>query len=98
MTGRTLRIACAIVLAVLGAFWFEVDFSSSHQVARPAAIAHAAEGGTATAPSHPLPSLSALGSALTGGVVTALPPWGVLAVASAYLLGRLAYKRRSLRR
>ena len=79
-------------------FWFEVDFSSSHQVARPALVAQADEGGAATTPRHPLPSLSALGSALTGGVVTALPPWGVLAVASAYLLGRLAYKRRSLRR
>jgi hypothetical protein len=31
-------------------------------------------------------------------VVTSLPPWGVLAIASAYLLGRLAFKRRSLRR
>ena len=98
VNGRTLRFACAIVLAILGAFWFEVDFSSSHQVARPAAVAQAAEGGAATTPSHPLPSLSALGSALTGGVVTALPPWGVLAVASAYLLGRLVYKRRRIRR
>ena len=96
--GRTSRIACAIVLAVLGAFWFEIDFSSSHQVARPAAVAHAAGGGGAAAPSHPLPALSALGSALTGGVATALPPWGVLAVASAYLVGRMAYVRRSVRR
>jgi hypothetical protein len=88
MNGRALRISCAIVLAILGAFWFEVDFSSSHQIA---AVAE-------KAPSQPLPSLSAIGGALTGGVVTALPPWGVIAVASAYLLVRLLYKRRSLRR
>jgi hypothetical protein len=98
MPGRTLRIVCAIVLAVLGAFWFEVDFSSSHQIAPSAAVAQAAETGVATTPNHPLPSLSAVGSALTGGVVTALPPWGVLAVVSVYLLGRLSYKRRSIRR
>jgi hypothetical protein len=98
MNGRTPRIACAIILAVLGAFWFEVDFSSSHQLPRPATVAQAHEAVVATAPSHPLPSLSALGSAVTGGVVTSLPPWGVLAVASAYLLGRLSYKRRRMRR
>lgn len=98
MNGRTLRIVCAIILAILGAFWFEVDFSSSHQIAQPAAVAQAAETTVATTPRHPLPSLSSLGSALTGGVVTALPPWGVLALASAYLLGRLSYKRWSLRR
>lgn len=98
MNGRALRIVCAIILAVLGAFWFEVDFSSSHQLARPAAVAQAAESTVAATPSHPLPSLSALESALTGGVVTALPPWGVLALASAYLLGRLSYKRWSIRR
>jgi hypothetical protein len=98
MPSRTLRIACAIVLAVLGAFWFEVDFSSSHQIAPSAAVAQAAEAGAATSPSHPLPSLSAVGSALTGGVVTALPPWGVLAIVSVYLLGRLSYKRRSISR
>jgi hypothetical protein len=97
MNGRTLRIICALVLAVLGAFWFEVDFSSSHQLVGPAVVAQAAEAGVAMAPIHPLPTLSALGSALTGGVVTALPPWGVLVVASTYLFGRLWYKRRSLR-
>jgi hypothetical protein len=98
MPGRTLRIACAIVLAVLGAFWFEVDFSSSHQITPSAAVAQAAEAGAVTSPSHPLPSLSAVGSALTGGVVTALPPWGVLAIVSVYLLGHLSYKRRSISR
>lgn len=98
MNRRTLRIACAIVLAVLGAFWFEVDFSSSHQVAQPAAIAHVADGGAAEAPAQPRLTLSAIGGALTGGVVTALPPWGVLVIASVYLLGRLTYKHRSMRR
>ena len=32
------RWVLAIVLAVLGAFWFEVDFSSSHPAASDAAI------------------------------------------------------------
>jgi hypothetical protein len=97
LLGRTLRIAVALVLAVLGAFWFEVDFSSSHQLASSAAVAQAAEVGAAITPSHPLVTLSDIGSAFTGGVVTALPPWGVLAIASAYLIARLWYKRRSLR-
>lgn len=88
-----LRWGLAIVLAVLGACWFEVDFSSSHQAVNDAALVAGAAG-----PRHPLPSLSALGSALTGGVVTSLPPWGVLSIATAYLIGRLAFTRWSARR
>ena len=45
-----------------------------------------------------LPALSTLGGALTGGVVTSLPPWGVFGIALAYLLGRRSFKRRVTRR
>lgn len=91
MTRTTcIRFGVAIVLAVLGAFWFEVDFSSSHQ-----AVGDAVQ--VAGVGQHPLPSLSALGSALTGGVVTSVPPWGVLSIATAYLLGRWCYVRWSAR-
>lgn len=90
MTRATcIRFCVAVVLAVLGASWFEVDFSSSHQ-----AVGDSVQvaGGQ-----HPLPSLSALVSALTGGVVTSLPPWGVLSIATAYVLGRWCYVRWSAR-
>lgn len=95
--GRANRVrwGLAIALAVLGAFWFEVDFSSSQQALGDAALI---AGGATAGPQHPLPSLSALGSALTGGVVTSVPPWGVLSVALAYLLGRLTFKRWSKQR
>jgi hypothetical protein len=87
------RWILATVLAVLGAFWFEVDFSSSHPAASDAAIV-AAEASRR----HPLPTLSEIGGVLTGGIVTSLPPWGVLAVAAAYVLGRVAFARGRLRR
>lgn len=97
MNRRTIRLALALAFAVLGAFWFEVDFSSSQQIAQPpAAQVRAAEPGAAA--HYPWPSLTGLGRALTGGIATSLPPWGVLALALAYLTGRLSFKRRSIRR
>ena len=93
MRAKGLRWGLATALAVLGAFWFEVDFSSSHGAVGGAALAVGA-----ASQRHPLPALSEIGGALTGGIVTSLPPWGVLAVAAAYLLGRVAFARGRLRR
>ncbi len=106
MSRRTLRLALAITLAILGACWFAVDFSSSHS-ALPDAVVVSADGAgisdTLVTPigspvRYPWPSRAVLGTALAGGGI-ADPPFGpILAVAGCYLVARLSFKHWSARR
>ena len=106
MSRCTLRFALAITLAILGAWWFAVDFSSSYP-AEADAIAAGTGGADAAAslatspraaPRYPWPSRAVLGTALAGGAI-ADPPFGpILAVAGCYLVGRLSFRRWSVRR
>lgn len=92
MRGSLLRRFAASLLAVFAALWFEIDFSRSHRAVSDAVSAAAA------LPQRSLPPFATLGEAFGGGIVTALPPWGVLAVAAFYLLGRMTLKYREVRR
>ena len=101
---RLLRFALAATLAIVGAFWFAVDFSSSH-AANPDTIV-AGDTGTAAAiltvpeGASPQPwfSRAALGALVAGGAIPDPPFALVLAVAGCYLLGRMSFKRWSMRR
>jgi len=103
---RTLRLALAITLAILGSCWFAVDFSSSHP-AESVAVAAGTGGADAAAalaispraaPRYPWSSRAAFGTLLAGGALAELPFGPILAVAGCYLVGRLSFKRWSARR
>src|SRR4051794_21090377 len=103
MNRRLLRLALAATLAIVGAFWFAVDFSSSH-AANPGAVV---AGGSGTAPILAEPeglsrqswlSRAALSTLVAGGAIPDPPFVPVVAVAGCYFLGRTWFKHWSMRR
>ena len=98
MRSRTLRLALAATLAIVGAFWFAIDFSSSH-AAYPGVVV---SGAIVTAPESVSPqswfSRAALSTLVAGGAIPDPPFAPVLAVAVLYFLGRMSLNRWSMRR